>query len=163
MDAIQQSNSSWIVIEPPRPNLASEGDHNTGKGHSFPASRLPVISGDRGTSGNSPADQPPSFRDSQFDIILRRQRMRPPEGGGLKVTDLPSRFLNLSDHFEFAGWGSVTHLKIEQEDRSRGEEMLDNIGHEKLMGQFVASALAGNDILGGVFYTLPAVMAVSSV
>jgi hypothetical protein len=81
----------------------------------------------------------------------------------LKVTDIPSRFLNLSDHFEFAGWGSVTHIKLKTEDLTKGGEMLQAIEHQKFMGQFVASALAGNDILGGVFYTLPAVFAVSSV
>lgn len=31
------------------------------------------------------------------------------------------------------------------------------------LGQFTASALAGNDILGGVFYTLPAIVAASGV
>jgi hypothetical protein len=89
--------------------------------------------------------------------------MRPPEGGGLKLTDLPSRFLNLSNHFEFAGWGSITRIKLDEDDRRRGEEILFNSGHEKNIGQFVASGLAGNDVLGGVFYTLPAVMTVAGV
>ena len=105
---------------------------------------------------------PPSFRQSQFDIVLRRQRIRPPEGG-LKISDLPSRFLNLSDHFEFAGWGSVTRLKLEAEDITRSEQMLQDIRGRRVMGQFVASALAGNDILGGVFYTLPAVFTAANI
>ena len=116
-------------------------------------------------SGDVPVDAPPSFRDSQFDIILRRQRIRPAEGGGLKVTNLPSRFLNLPDHFEFAGWGTITHIKLDADDRRMGEEILSSSlrGNEKTMGQFVASGLAGNDILGSVFYMLPAVMTVSGV
>jgi len=105
---------------------------------------------------------PPSFRQSQFDIVLRRQRTRPPEGG-LKISDLPSRFLNLSNHFEFAGWGSVVKLNLEEGDYAKGQKVLENIKGEKVMGYLVASALAGNDLLGGVFYTLPAVFAVSSV
>jgi hypothetical protein len=102
---------------------------------------------------------PPSFRESQFDIILRRQRPRP----GLKINHVPSRFLNLSHDFEFAGWGSITHLQLTPEDLKRGEEMLRSRTDRRILGQFLASGLAGNDILGGVFYTLPAVVAVASV
>jgi hypothetical protein len=107
-------------------------------------------------------DCPPSFTQSQFDIVLRRQRVRPPDGG-LKISYLPSRFLNLPNQFEFAGWGSVTRLKLEAQDHARGEEALKASRNDKVMGQFMASALAGNDILGGVFYTIPATFAVASV
>ena len=102
---------------------------------------------------------PPSFHESQFDIILRRQRPRP----GLKFTNVPSRFLNLSNEFEFAGWGSLTSCKLTSEDHERGAETLRSVTEQKILGQFMASGLAGNDILGGVFYTLPAVVAVASV
>jgi hypothetical protein len=90
---------------------------------------------------------------------LRRKRPRP----GLKINNVPSRFLNLSHDFEFAGWGSITYLKLTPEDIRCGEEMVRSIGEQKILGQFLASGLAGNDILGGVFYTLPAVVAVASV
>lgn len=104
------------------------------------------------------SNTPPPFHESQFDIILRRQR-RP----GPKVTSIPSRFLHLSNDFEFAGWGSCTRLKLTSEDYERGEDTLKTLKEQKILGQFMASGLAGNDILGGIFYSLPAVVAVSSV
>ncbi|EIW79641.1 AAAP amino acid permease [Coniophora puteana RWD-64-598 SS2] len=58
--------------------------------------------------------------------------------------------------FEFAGWGSVTSVKLDKELSAAEPNKID-----PLMGPFVASALAGNDLLGGVFYTIPAVLAVS--
>ena len=102
---------------------------------------------------------PPSFRESKFDIILRRQRPHP----GLKFTNVPSRFINLSNDFEFAGWGSLSRLALSSEDHERGQETLGVLKSHKILGVFLASALAGNDVLGGVFYTLPAVVAVASV
>lgn len=102
---------------------------------------------------------PPTFPESRFDIILRRQRTRPE----LKFTTVPSRFLNLSNDFEFAGWGSLTHITLTSKDQKHGEETLKTVSEQKILGQFMASGLAGNDILGGVFYSLPAVVAVSSV
>lgn len=107
--------------------------------------------------------RPPSFRDSQFDIILRRQRIRPREGGGLKLTALPSRFINLTNDFEFAGWGAFMHITLDKEDQKIGGEHLQEIRRQSILGQFTASALAGNAVLGSVFYALPAVVAVSSV
>lgn len=105
------------------------------------------------------ASKPPSFHESQFDIILRRQRPRP----GPKFTSIPSRFLHLSNDFEFAGWGSITRLKLASDDYEQGQDTLKTLKEQKILGQFMASGLAGNDILGGVFYSLPAVVAVSSI
>ena len=102
---------------------------------------------------------PPSFASSQFDIILRRQRQRQ----GLKLTNVPSRFLNLSHDFEFAGWGSVSRVKLSPEDYFKGEATVKSAREGRILGQWTASALAANDILGGVFYTLPAVFAVAGV
>ncbi|EIN12814.1 hypothetical protein PUNSTDRAFT_28714, partial [Punctularia strigosozonata HHB-11173 SS5] len=106
---------------------------------------------------------PPSFQSSQFDIVLRRQRTRPREGGGVKVTGVPSRFLNLSNAFEFAGWGTVSHVVLSQDDLDAGERAIKAASDARTLGQFTASALAGNAILGSVFYALPAVVAVASV
>ncbi|KAF7375410.1 Aaap amino acid permease [Mycena sanguinolenta] len=118
----------------------------------------------RTTDGTHPSADPPTFRESQFDIILRRQRMRPVEGGGLKDTlATASRFLNLSNDFEFAGWGKFLKLSLTSEDRTVGEERIQCIRRAKLLGQFTGAALPGIAVLGGVFYTLPAVVAVSGV
>ncbi|KAF8183234.1 amino acid permease-domain-containing protein [Mycena galopus ATCC 62051] len=105
----------------------------------------------------------PTFRESQSDgIILRRQRQRPEGGGGTKHTAFPSsRFLNLSRDFEFAGWGSFSRITFTADDRAVAEEKCAH--RTKLLGQGTASALAGNAVLGGVFYTLPAVLSVSGV
>lgn len=54
-------------------------------------------------------------------------------------------------------------MVLTSEDHERGEETLKALKEQKILGQFMASGLAGNDILGGVFYSLPAVVAVSSV
>ncbi|KIM82859.1 hypothetical protein PILCRDRAFT_70435, partial [Piloderma croceum F 1598] len=78
-------------------------------------------------------------------------------------TNVPSRFINLSNDLEFAGWGSSSRLSLSSEDHERGQETLRVLKGQKILGVFLASALAGNDILGGVFYTLPAVVAVASV
>ena len=108
--------------------------------------------------------RPPSFRDSQFDIILRRQRQRPADNSGLKTSDAyPSRFINLSNSFEFAGWGSVTRLKLRADDHDTGMARIDSMKKSQVLGQFTASALAGNAVLGSVFYALPAVVAVGGI
>jgi hypothetical protein len=42
---------------------------------------------------------PPSFAQSQFETIIRRQRNSP---HGLKIIDIPPRFPNLDNEWEFA-------------------------------------------------------------
>lgn len=107
---------------------------------------------------------PPSFRDSQFAIVLRRQRLRPADNSGLKTSNAyPSRFINLSNSFEFAGWGSVTRLKLRTADHAAGVTRIEATKKSQVLGQFTASALAGNAVLGSVFYALPAVVAVGGI
>ncbi|RDB17279.1 hypothetical protein Hypma_001728 [Hypsizygus marmoreus] len=133
-----QHDSQWIAIEPPRSM------------RNRPTATLPT-------------SKPPSFAESQFDIVLRRQRLRPKEGGGIKLTALPSRFLNLTNDFEFAGWGSFMNVTLSKDDHQVGEQRLQELRRQQILGQFTASALAGNAVLGSVFYALPAVVAVSSI
>ena len=97
----------------------------------------------------------------QFDIVLRRQRTR--TSGKPKFKAVPSRFLNLTDDFEFAGWGSIFKITLSQDDLSHGHNALLALQNQRVLGQFTASALAANDILGGVFYTIPNVFAISGV
>ncbi|KAG2058114.1 hypothetical protein BDR06DRAFT_1018740 [Suillus hirtellus] len=104
---------------------------------------------------------PPLFNQSQFDIVLRRQYSR--QEGKPKFTAVPSRFLNLTNDFEFAGWGSISHLTLLPEDIHQGDVELTSFREQQVLGQFTASALAANDILGGVFYTLPSVVALAGV
>ncbi|KIJ64677.1 hypothetical protein HYDPIDRAFT_111242 [Hydnomerulius pinastri MD-312] len=142
MSALLATEAEWIAIGPP---------------HSIPASETVV---DNGMS-TALSTLPPSFDESQFDIVLRRQRIR--SKGKPKFTAVPSRFLNLTNDFEFAGWGSIFQITLSQDDLSHGDKALSHFRSQQVLGQFEASALAANDILGGVFYTLPSVFAISSV
>ena len=113
---------------------------------------------------NLTTDEPPSFRDSQFTTILRRQRLRPADNSGLKdYPTFPSRFIHLTNSFEFAGWGSVIRVQLPDEALKAGEARVNASKENQILGQFTASALAGNAILGGVFYTLPAVVAAAGI
>ncbi|KAG2134799.1 amino acid permease-domain-containing protein [Suillus clintonianus] len=90
----------------------------------------------------------------------------PPHSSGnssSRTNAVPSRFLNLTNDFEFAGWGSIFHLTLAPEDICQGEVERKFFREQQVLGQFTASALAANDILGGVFYTLPSVVAVAGV
>ncbi|TDL27804.1 hypothetical protein BD410DRAFT_893978 [Rickenella mellea] len=122
---------------------------------------LPTIA-----ESNSPhirAGHPPSFAESQFDVILRRQRARRVNSGALKFTDSPSRFLNLSNDFEFAGWGTVTYTELSADDLRGGELTIQNDHGHPILGEWMASAVAANDVLGSVFYALPTLVSVAGV
>ncbi|KAL4267203.1 hypothetical protein AB1N83_003056 [Pleurotus pulmonarius] len=106
---------------------------------------------------------PPPFGQHQWDTILRRQRSRPKDGKGVKSSSLPSIFVNLSNIFEFAGWGTLDNLILSPEDLDHGKAGIQAVRRARLLGQFTASAIAGNAVLGSVFYALPAVVAISSV
>ncbi|CAL1697826.1 unnamed protein product [Somion occarium] len=132
------TNESWIAIEPP-----------------MPPRNIQVIS--------DLCSEPPSFSAAQFDIVLRRQHQRSRDGGGVKKAAIPSRFLNLSDTFEFSGWGTLSRIELDPSDISYGEKCIQDGRRAKTLGQFTASALAGNAVLGSVFYALPAVVIASGV
>ncbi|KAF7440164.1 hypothetical protein PC9H_000508 [Pleurotus ostreatus] len=106
---------------------------------------------------------PPPFAQHQWDTILRRQRSRPKDGKGVKSTSMPSIFVNLSNLFEFAGWGTFDNLTFAPEDLAHGKASIQAVRRDRILGQFTASAIAGNAVLGSVFYALPAVVAISSV
>ena len=78
----------------------------------------------------------------------------------LKTSQLPSRFPSLENDWQFSGWGSTVWLDI-------GPTVSDKIeiGLNKpfQLDQFRGSAVAGNDILGSVFYAFPSVVSVASV
>ncbi|KAI6020058.1 amino acid permease-domain-containing protein [Pisolithus microcarpus] len=127
------------VVEPPHPR------------HAPP----PAASAGTTSTSLSTSDE------SQFAIVLRRQRVR--SGGEPKFTAVPSQFLNLTNDFEFAGWGTISKVILTPDDLSHGKDTWCNYHSQQVLGLFEASALAANDILGGVFYTLPSVFATSGV
>ncbi len=104
---------------------------------------------------------PPSFAQSQFDVILRRQVCRQTHSGALKLNAAPSRFLNLSNKFEFAGWGNVSYLELSPQDLQTGDNLICKERDGPVLGEWMASAVAANDVLGSVFYALPPLFAVS--
>jgi hypothetical protein len=99
-------------------------------------------------------DCPPSFESSQFAVIYRRQR----KPSNLKITHTPSRFIHLSNAFEFAGWGEMKRVVLSEEDIAVGDSSMEFSKQQRVLGQFTASALAGNDVFGSVFYAFPAVV-----
>ncbi|KAJ3568956.1 hypothetical protein NP233_g5372 [Leucocoprinus birnbaumii] len=103
-------------------------------------------------------DAPPPFESSQFAIIYRR--VRKPK---VKSSYLPSRFLHLPNAFEFSGWGEMRRISLTEEDKATGESSIGVVRNERILGQFTASALAGNAVLGSVFYALPPVVAAGGV
>ena len=105
--------------------------------------------------------QPPSFESAQYDIVLRHQRVR--GAGDVKSTAIPSRFLHMSNAFEFSGWGTLSRLDLAPDDIRKGEQDVARASAAGNLGQFVASALAGNAVLGSVFYALPAVVVASGI
>ena len=76
---------------------------------------------------------------------------------------MPPRFLYLPNAFEFSGWGGMEHLALSDRDTVFGELGVQAIRNGQVLGQFTASALAGNAVLGSIFYALPPVVAVGGV
>lgn len=81
----------------------------------------------------------------------------------MKTTAIPSRFFSLPNTFEFSGWGTFSRIELEEPDLKKGEEDVQESRRAVTLGQFTASAVAGNAVLGGVFYTLPVVVTVAGV
>lgn len=65
--------------------------------------------------------------------------------------------------WEFAGWGSISLLELPDNPQSGSESITDPEPRRLQLGQWKASAIAGNAVTGSIFYALPAVVAVSSV
>ncbi|SPO20620.1 uncharacterized protein UTRI_00096 [Ustilago trichophora] len=184
------------------------------------------------SADHAPYLRPPSFAESQFATIIRRQRKRrvvsptsnlqphgissnldleaskpysaatsaehrpsdPPSSddpftsdtgwnnalrrGELKTTldrdvDAPTTTLAserqdplMAIHraWEFAGWGSISLLELPNScSPGNGNDTSNSEPRRLQLGQWKASAIAGNAVTGSVFYALPAVVAVSSV
>uniref|UniRef100_A0A0W0FV04 Putative AAAP amino acid permease n=1 Tax=Moniliophthora roreri TaxID=221103 RepID=A0A0W0FV04_MONRR len=156
---LEESNQQWIAIAP---QIRNESSGYLCADSPKAAYALKIAPGNSRFNRQHNLD-PPTFAESQFDIILRRQRVRHLGERALKTTAVPSRFLNLTNEFEFAGWGTFQKLQLEPEDRDMGEKRVKSLHDAKILGQFTASALAGNAVLGSVFYALPAVVAVATV
>ena len=168
--------------------------------------------GDQGADRTS--IYPPSFAESQFATIIRRQRKRrnfsplddalergpsftnlaqdarvrddtalDDDGGvdrrGRSTSDSvqereePEPQLKLGRHgvgpasmgrhaWEFAGWGECQLLELKPRDYDKARKAIEDRPARQL-GQWQAAAIAGNAILGSVFYSLPAVLSAAGV
>ncbi|CAO1636732.1 unnamed protein product [Parajaminaea phylloscopi] len=157
--------------------------------------------------------RPPSFAESQFQTIIRRQRKRrilsaplerieagqvriprptdrqtptkagqntdqrqeavkrPDEpffdhkGALLKVGSTrgsPAR-AGPANSYQFAGWGSMLMLEATEAQYEEAAQKVAARGPRILLDQFRAMAIAGNAVVGSIFYALPSVFAVSGV
>ncbi|KDQ14961.1 hypothetical protein BOTBODRAFT_65898 [Botryobasidium botryosum FD-172 SS1] len=96
---------------------------------------------------------PPSFAQSEFETIIRRQRTRLPHKLKLPHSRPPPRALHM-----FAGWGSMSYVELTPAELTpRAPPKVS------LMGQLRASSISGNGVVGSVFYAFPAVAAASLV
>ncbi|KAJ1307239.1 hypothetical protein OPQ81_001352 [Rhizoctonia solani] len=102
---------------------------------------------------------PPSFAQSEFETIIRRQRVDDPNG--YKLIPTPSRFPRVTNEWEFSGWGKVSYTEIKDERLKGARERMNQ--PEVEMGQFRSSSISGNGVVGSVFYAFPAVAAVASI
>ncbi|KAI9304827.1 amino acid permease-domain-containing protein, partial [Cunninghamella echinulata] len=92
---------------------------------------------------------PPSFAESEFQHIRHRQidRSNP---SMLKYSSVPSRFPNLNNQWEFAGWGSVYYMELNNSNKDHHPRQQQQ---QHSLGLFRATSIAGNDVIASVLYS----------
>jgi hypothetical protein len=146
---------------------------------SLPIRRAPQTASDRGIGAImvavTPADSdsihelrelplhaaPPSPTESPLYTITRNQHSRLTHR--LKFTSEPSAFQSLSNDWEFAGWGKTEYIHLSDQEIEAARQRRAQEVEQRVLGQWTASAIAGNDVVGSPIYSIPAVVAVSSV
>ncbi|KAM6501187.1 hypothetical protein JOM56_004201 [Amanita muscaria] len=97
---------------------------------------------------------PVPTEEPHFTVILRRQDFR-----------LTRPFLHVLQIFlthSSAGWGSSYKISLTKGDYEIGAAKIAEKRNEKILGQFLASALV-MPVFGSVFYAFPAVLGVGGV
>ncbi|KAI9447452.1 amino acid permease-domain-containing protein [Lactarius indigo] len=102
----------------------------------------------------------PSFAQSEFYTIVRRQRRRRGDNS-LKMTVSHSRVPHSNAEWEFSGWGSMRYLDISLGDLRDAESRLS--GPRQVLGHLAALSVSGNDVSGSVFYAFPLVVAAAGI
>jgi hypothetical protein len=98
---------------------------------------------------------------SQIYTVTRYQRSRLTQR--LKFTSQPSIFQSLTNDWEFAGWGGTEHVRLTDQEIAAAQARRAHEAAQRVLGQWKASAVAGNDVVGSPVYSIPAVVALSSV
>ncbi|KAI9279789.1 amino acid permease-domain-containing protein [Sporodiniella umbellata] len=93
---------------------------------------------------------PPSFAESEFHQIKKNQ-LKKRRGYALKWSNMPSRYPNLSNAWEFAGWGSTYYMEVDPAIK----EQYDKEQEKKVkIGKWRATSIAGNDLIASVLYSI---------
>ncbi len=142
--------STVLDLEALKPSPSPAGGSSNQQGH---ANSDDPLSSDAGWSN--------ALRRGELKATLDRDMDHP-------VTTLPSErqdpLMAIHRAWEFAGWGSISLLELPpRPSRSNTNADIGTEPKRLQLGQWKASAIAGNAVTGSVFYALPAVVAVSSV
>ncbi|KAF8318372.1 hypothetical protein DL93DRAFT_2183436 [Clavulina sp. PMI_390] len=104
---------------------------------------------------------PPTFAQSEFETIIRRQRPIPSHG--LKMPHAHSlRTPRLDADWQFAGSGSVSYLELDDHELQTAQEKYAEPRSSE-MGVFRGTAIAGVAVWGSVFYAFPAIAVTSGI
>ncbi|CAG8458490.1 10155_t:CDS:2 [Ambispora leptoticha] len=118
-------------------------------------STLAQFSFKQGTNTDKSTQQPSlveSQRDRQFEPQQRKQTTIGASSFThyeYKSSSVPSRTPNLSNAWEFAGWGSTYYF-----DLPPNMIVEDETSNSHLLGQWRAVSISGNDLLASVLYTI---------
>lgn len=110
----------------------------------------------------------PFTTDTGWKNALRRGELKATlhHNNDVPITTLASErqdpLMAIHRAWEFAGWGSISLLELPP-SISRSDTTAIHEPRPLQLGQWKASAIAGNAVTGSVFYALPAVVVVSSV
>ncbi|KAI0047380.1 hypothetical protein FA95DRAFT_1559224 [Auriscalpium vulgare] len=106
--------------------------------------------------------RPPSFAQSEFQTIVRRQRRDGNDPEGLKSRRTRRRAPQVEDsQWDFAGWGTMRYLEISPEEVRNAEARIGE--PQTMLGVLAASSVAGNGLSGSVFYAFPLVAAAAGI
>ncbi|KAI5477825.1 amino acid transmembrane transporter [Pseudohyphozyma bogoriensis] len=123
----------------------------------------------------------PSYAESQFDTIIRRQRIRAHPGalkiphhqlGRIKSSDDPSSSSHdpsanppkTRHEHEFSGWGSMSYLDIPHDEVERSRRKWEEEERKEGKGRleaWMATGVAGVAVAGSPFYAFPPLVAVA--
>ncbi|KAM0747576.1 hypothetical protein T439DRAFT_305359 [Meredithblackwellia eburnea MCA 4105] len=162
-----------------------------GRRSSILTNQAAVIPPPQGQRQRTTSGYAPSYAESQFDTIIRRQRIRPQgalkiPAGHEKLFRIPSNSAreqqDSSPHsngsgeeehlphvihpWEFSGWGCMAHLESTSEEFDLAEKRRLEEERKRgvgAMGRWMATGVAGVAVAGSPFYAFPPVVAVAGV
>lgn len=125
----------------------------------------------------------PSYGESQYETIIRRQRIRSnPNALKIPHRDLTkiisnddnendfsppaSLFPEVLHEFDFAGWGSFSYLEVSAEDITSSTEVESRATRSRgdgVLNTWTATGVAGAAVAGSPFYVFPALVGVAGI